>query len=140
MAEGLARHYGMGNFEVRSAGITPFPIDRRAVQVMNERGIDMAGQTHKSVNSLVLEGMDLIVTLCGWAQGHLPPLPAHVHRLHWDIPDPTRRVVGQGPESLVAYREVRDDLEQRIKTLLVRVARLRQPAIRPFLDSSHSAD
>lgn len=140
MAEGIARHYAMGGLEVCSAGITPYPVDRRAVQVMHECGIDIADQTHKAVGSLPLERMDLIVTLCGWAQGQLPPLPPHVHRLHWDIPDPTRRVAGQGPEALAAYREVRDDLERRIRTLLDRVHRLIKPAIPPPLDTYQRAD
>ena len=126
MAEGWARHYGMDQIEVFSAGVKPFPLDRVAVQVMGERGVDIAMQVHKGLDVIPLEEMSMIVTLCSRAMMKLPSMPPHVHRLHWDILDPTS-VRGSPAMVLQAYRRVRDDLESKIKTLLPLLTRL--PAV-----------
>lgn len=117
MAEGFARHYGMGRVEVSSAGVAPAPLDQKAVRVMAEIGIDISGHTPKGVEAVAVGEMDLVVTLCDYAQGYCPGGPVAQHRLHWSIKDPHRL---WGPDWLVlrAYRRVRDDLAVRIRTAL----------------------
>ena len=118
MAEGIARHYGMGRVEVCSAGVTPSPLNSWAVRVMAENAIDISGHVPKGLVSVVMDEMDLIVTLCDFAQTFCPSWPPAQHRLHWSIKDPTGL---WGPEWLVlrTYRKVRDDLEMRIRNLLL---------------------
>lgn len=123
MAEGLARHYGMGRVEVFSAGVAPAPLDPRAVRVMAETGIDISGHVPKGVDAVAIEEMDLVVTLCDYAQGFCPGGPMAQHRLHWSIKDPHGL---WGPDWLVlrAYRKVRDDLDVRIRTVLADIPRI----------------
>jgi cellulose synthase/poly-beta-1,6-N-acetylglucosamine synthase-like glycosyltransferase len=71
----------------------------------------------------VSEDMDLVVTLCDYAQQYCPSGHAAQHRLHWSVKDPSRRWV---PDWLVlgTYRQVRDDLGGRIRDLLMAVQAL----------------
>ena len=122
MAEGLARHYGMGKVEVFSAGVAPAPLDQKAVRVMAEMGIDIAGHVPKGVEAMAIDEMDLVVTLCDYAQGFCPSSSPAQHRLHWSIKDPHRL---WGPDWLVlrSYRKVRDELAMRIGALLADLPR-----------------
>jgi arsenate reductase len=117
MAEGLARHYGMGRLEAFSAGVVPARLNPRAVRVMAEINIDIAGHSHTGIEAVAIDDMDLIVTLCDYAQLLAPSGPSPQHRLHWSIDDPSTL---WGPDwwVLPAYRKVRDDLDRRIRTLL----------------------
>src|SRR5256712_13716949 len=118
MAAGIARHYGMDRVEVLSAGVTPSPLNPRAVQVMAEKDIDISTHVPKGLNEVVMDEIDLVVTLCDFAQTRCASGLLAQHRLHWSIKDPTGM---WGPEWLVlrAHREGRDEVEQRIPLLLV---------------------
>ena len=118
MAEGLAHHYGMGRVQVFSVGVTPAPLDRKAVRVMAEIDIDIAEHVSKGVEAVDIEKMDLIVTLCDYAQEFFPSSHSAQHRLHWGIKD-TQRLWGPDWLVLGAYRTVRDDLAVRIRNLLL---------------------
>ncbi|MGH7231603.1 MAG: arsenate reductase ArsC [Nitrospiraceae bacterium] len=117
MAEGFTRHYGMGRVEAFSAGVLPASLNPRAVRVMAELNIDIANHHHRSVDAVVIDEMDLVVTLCDYAQSCAPGGSSGQHRLHWSIADPSK---WWGPDWLVlpAYRKVRDDLDRRIRHLL----------------------
>jgi arsenate reductase len=117
MAEGLARHYGMGRIDAHSAGVVPAPLNPRAVRVMAELNIDIANHTHRSLETVSIDEMDMVVTLCDYAQALSPRGPSGQHRLHWNIADPTAL---WGPDWLVlrTYRKVRDELDRRIRHLL----------------------
>ena len=118
MAAGIARHYGMGRVEVLSAGVLPSPLNPRAVQVMAEKDIDISTHVPQGLDTVVMNQIDLVVTLCDFAQTLCPSGPPAQHRLHWSIKDPTGM---WGPKWLVlrAYRKVRDELDQRIRSLLL---------------------
>lgn len=117
MAEGFARHYGMGRIEAFSAGVSPSPLNPRAVRVMKEMNIDIADHVQTGLDALSVDTMDLVVTLCDYAQALSPRGRSTQHRLHWSINDPTKL---RGPDWLVlrAYRKVRDELDQKIRGLL----------------------
>src|SRR5256712_13528961 len=111
MAAGIARHYGMGRVEVLSAGITPSPLNPRAVQVMAEKAIDISKHVPKGLDTVVMDEIDLVVTLCDFAQTRCPSGLLAQHRLHWSIKDPTGM---WGPEWLLlgVYSEESDRVEQ----------------------------
>ena len=64
MAEGLARRILGEQAEVSSAGSNPTPVHPHAIEAMAEIGIDITGQVSKSVDTMDLSGLDLVVTLC----------------------------------------------------------------------------
>ena len=112
MAEGLARQVLGEQTEVLSAGSNPAPVNGHAVDVMAEIGIDITGQHSKSVDTIDLPGLDLVVTLC--AEEVCPVLPGQVRRLHWPIPDPA---VGEPGEPEARFRAARDMIQERIEAL-----------------------
>ncbi len=112
MAEGLARRILSGRAEVSSAGSNPAPVHPHAIEAMAEIGIDIAGQFSKSVDTIDLSGVDLVVTLC--AEEVCPVLPEHVRRVDWPIPDPA----AQDPDDPQArFRAARDLIQEKIEAL-----------------------
>jgi len=116
MAEGLARHFGGSNIEVFSAGSQPTDVHPFAVRVMDEIGIDISGQFSKSFSDVAGQRFDFVITLCGEGELSCPVFPGKYKRLHWPLPDPSA-VKGTVENRLVVFRDVRDELSERIKTL-----------------------
>jgi thioredoxin type arsenate reductase len=113
MAEGLARaHFGEA-IRIQSAGSRPTAVSPLAVAALAEVGIDIAGQTSKSVAEIDPDSVDLVVTLC--ADEVCPVLPKRVKKLHWPLPDPAAEPSSR--RALEAFRGVRDELARRIAEL-----------------------
>ena len=112
MAEGFARKIFSGRADVLSAGSNPVSVHPHAVEAMAEVGIDITGQYSKSVDTIDLSGLDLVVTLC--AEEVCPILPGRVRRLHWPIRDPAAGELG---EPLKRFRAARDVIQERIEAL-----------------------
>jgi arsenate reductase len=111
MAEGFARAYGQGVWEVESAGLMSAtsiaPLTR---QVMEEKGVDLGDQFPKPLDWVQPETFDLVVNLCGCP---LPdPLRAPVR--NWDVDDPIGR-------SEKVYRKIRDQIEGLVLALVEEV-------------------
>lgn len=118
MAEGFARHVGGDLVEVHSAGVDPAGfVHPMAIEVMKEGGIDIGDQYSKMLDAALLKKMDVVVTVCGHAREMCPVIPVGVRHEHWPISDP---VVAAGDREIVRqrYREIRDDIEKRVKELL----------------------
>ena len=112
MAEGLARQILGERAEISSAGSKPAPVNPHAVEAMAEIGIDITGQYSKSVDTIDLSGLDLVVTLC--AEEVCPILPGHVRRLHWPIADPAVQDTGEPP---ARFRAARGLIQEKIEAL-----------------------
>jgi protein-tyrosine-phosphatase len=109
MAEGFARHYGPEDLIVYSAGSAPAGfVAREAVEGMREKGIDITRHSSKGVYDLPLQDFDVVVTM---GCGDSCPAVGAKRRIDWVIPDP----IGRG---LAFFRQVRDDLEEKILGLL----------------------
>jgi len=117
MGEGWGRHLAPPGVEVLSAGTVPNPkgVHTRAVEVMRERGVDISGQRTKSLSELP-EGFDYVITVCAEADAACPTLPARIQRLQWHLPDPDRAGVDEEEERRF-FREIRDELERRVRAL-----------------------
>lgn len=120
MAEGFSRHFGRGRIEAYSAGTEPSQLNPFAVAVMQEKGVDISGQRSKGFDEALARRMDLVVTVCGNADERCPVLPAGVRRLHWPLEDPAT-ATGNHDLILATFREVRDQIEVRVKELVGRL-------------------
>jgi arsenate reductase len=108
MAEGFANHYGKGWLTAYSAGVKPAGIIMpNTIEVMREKGIDIAHQRSKGVSEINLLLMDWIVILEETLAGSIPRDSIEYEVLHWFVPDP----VG---EPIDTYRRVRDEIETRV--------------------------
>jgi len=116
MAEALLRQYGNEIFESYSAGLEPKGVNPLTVKVMEELGIDISTQTSKDINTyLGKTRFQYLITLCDDADENCPTgLPGINARMHWSFEDPARRE-GTEEERLAKFREVRDQIEQKIK-------------------------
>src|ERR1035441_9052066 len=115
MGEGLFRHEGRGAYEVASAGTKPSHVRPEAIAVMKELGIDISGHRSKSVNEFEGQSFDYVVTVCDNARDNCPVFPAGTDRIHWSFEDPAA-VQGGEQERLAAFRRIRDEIHERVKT------------------------
>ncbi|ETY72520.1 arsenate reductase (thioredoxin) [Lactiplantibacillus fabifermentans] len=116
MAEGFARQLLPADWVVASAGVEVHGLNPQAVTVMAEVGIDISRQTSKLIDRDYLNACDLVITLCGDARDRCPVTPATVQKLHWPLPDPAA-ASGSIATQLAVFRQVRDEIKQRVLTL-----------------------
>lgn len=109
MAEGFAKALGQGEIEVYSAGSRPsFQVDPLAIEVMKEKGIDLSARRPKDLNDLPPVEMDYLITM--GCEEACPAVRAK-KVIEWKIPDPKGK-------SLDAFRNIRDMIEEKVRTLL----------------------
>jgi len=116
MAEGLLRHDAGDRYEVQSAGAKPSHVRPEAIAVMQEIGIDISGHRSKSVDEFASQSFDTVLTVCDHAREMCPVYPGHAHRIHRNFEDPAA-VQGSEEERLSAFRRVRDQIRNYLKTV-----------------------
>ena len=114
MAEGIARSLAPSGVKVYSAGSSPTSVRPQAIQVLKEIGIDISGHRSKGLDSIDVESIDAVITLC--AEEVCPVFLGKADRVHWGRPDPAA-VTGTEETRLNAFRSVRDELRRRLKVL-----------------------
>lgn len=119
MAAGLFKRFFGSAFYVSSAGVRKDELDPFAVAVLDEIGVDISRHRPMTFDELEdWEGLnfDLIVTLAPEAHHKaldlIRTIAAEVE--YWPTPDPTA-IEGTREQRLAAYRQVRDQLAERIK-------------------------
>ena len=116
MAEGWARHLKGDVIEAFSAGICPVGVNKMAVEVMAEAGIDISNQKSKHLDDLAGVDFDYVITLCDNAREHCPVFPGKAKMIHKSFADPTF-VSGTREIVLGKFREVRDQIRDFIETM-----------------------
>jgi arsenate reductase len=117
MAEGFARELGKGLLEAYSAGLMAAGVNRRAVAVMKEQGIDISTQRSKEIDEKLLRTMDTVITLCDNAAEACPWTPPEIKRLHWPIKDPVG-TVGSEDKIMKEFRRARDEIRARTEIFI----------------------
>lgn len=118
MAEGWARTLAGDKWEVYSAGLEAHGVNPRAIKVMAEAGVDISGQTSKTLDLDRYSQQQVIITLCGDANERCPIVPPTARiRQHWDLPDPAK-ATGTEEEIMAQFRAVRDEIRRRVANLL----------------------
>lgn len=120
MAEGLLRHLGQADYEVASAGTMATRVRPEAIAVMAELGIDISGQTSKTLEPFIPHPFDLVITVCDNANETCPFFPNAQARWHWSIDDPSS-ITGDEATRLAAFRRARDELKHHIQTEILGV-------------------
>jgi arsenate reductase len=109
IAEGFARFFGKDILEAYSAGSRPSgKINRMAIEVMQEIGIDISRQKSKGFQELAVKGFDYVVTL--GCKDVCPFIPATEH-IEWQISDPEDKPIE-------FFRKVRDDIKVKVEELI----------------------
>lgn len=116
MAEAMMKHLHGHRVYVDSVGVRAGALDGFAIEVMTEMGLDIATHRPKSFDDLEDTSFDLIVSLSPEAQHSAVELTRSTaaELEFWPTFDPSI-VEGGREERLRAYRQVRDDLMEKIR-------------------------
>jgi arsenate reductase len=112
MAEGFLKSFD-ASLEVYSAGTQPSAaVHPKAVQVMQEAGIDISAAYPQSVNEFLDMDFDYVITVCDGARESCPLWQGKVkQRLHIGFEDPAE-VVGSEEFILSEFRRIRDEIKR----------------------------
>lgn len=125
MAEAILRGRAGDRFDAYSAGLEPTQVHPYAVRVMAEVGIDIAGHRAKGVGEFLGKmNPAYVIIVCEKARQRCPTtFPATAATiLAWPIDDPAE-AAGSEDDRLAKFREVRDQIDARIRDWLEAVAR-----------------
>jgi protein-tyrosine-phosphatase len=113
MALGWFQHLAADRATAWSGGSEPgTEVNPAAIEAMAEVGIDITGEYPKPWTEEIVAAADVVVTMgCGDAC----PLSPGKRYEDWELDDPAGRDV-------VAVRPIRDEIEQRVRTLLASLA------------------
>jgi len=119
MAEGWARHLKSDTIEPYSAGIETHGLNSKAVQVMEEAGVDISRHRSKHVRELEGIEFDYVITVCGHANENCPVFPGKAKIIHVGFDDPPKLAAAAKTEeeALNHYRQVRDEIKVFIQSL-----------------------
>jgi protein-tyrosine-phosphatase len=116
MAEGFFRKVAPEGFEPISAGTKPISqINPVVVQVMDEVGVDIKQQKPKDINEDMMRNSTKIVNMGCMDKSFCPTLFIP-NLIDWGIEDPKGKSIEQ-------VREIRDDIEQRVKQLVTNLSK-----------------
>ena len=116
MAEAILKHLHGRQVYVDSAGVRAREVDGFAVAVMDEIGIDLSQHHAKTFDDLEDTSFDEVITLSPEAQHRAVEMTRVMacEVVFWNTFDPSV-IEGSREVRLDAYRQVRDQLLQRIK-------------------------
>ena len=115
MAEGLLQHICRDTYVVHSAGTHPSIVRPEAIEALAEVGIDISQNRSKSVHEFAGQEIDFVLTVCDNAKENCPYFPAKTKLTHRGFDDPAA-VVGNEETRLAAFRRVRDEIYEYLKT------------------------
>lgn len=116
MAEAFANAYGPDIVLAESAGLAPvLAVPETTKALMREKGIGMDAHFPKALVHMDAASYDVIVNMSGMPVH----APKEVEVLVWNVADP----VGAADQRV---RQVRDEIEQLVTGLLIRLRRQRQ--------------
>lgn len=111
MAEGFLKSFDT-ELEVFSAGTLPSKeVHPKAIQVMNEMGIDISSGIPTHVDDFLGTNFDYVITVCGGAKESCPAFNGNVeNQIHIGFDDPAE---AQGTKEKIIYefRRVRDEIQ-----------------------------
>lgn len=107
IAEGYLKHFAGNKANIYSAGVETHGVNKRAIKVMAEDGIDISGHTSNHIDEYRNIDFDLVITVCDNARERCPYFPSKAQRIHFNFPDPAK-ATGTEEEILNEFRRVRD--------------------------------
>ncbi len=116
MAEAILNHELAGQVRALSAGTLPQPkVADGAIAALKDAGLPTDGLLPKTIDAVMDEPIDLVVTVCDNAKESCPIFPRPVPRMHVPFHDPH----GEPLESFLRVRdEIRETLVPVVRTAL----------------------
>lgn len=122
MAEGWGKALKGEKFQFYSAGTKKHGLNSRAVQVMQEAGVDISQHTSQTTEDLEKElageKIDIVFTVCSDAHETCPYFPGGkiIHKGFDDPPRLTKEMENE-EEILNIYRRVRDEIKEFVENI-----------------------
>ena len=114
MAAAFARRHAAKDVDIVCGGTRPAGrVHPVVIQVMQEVGIDLSGETPRAITLDEILASDIVVTM-GCAADDVCPATFRGDAMDWALPDPAGRPIED-------VRRIRDDIEHRVTDLLDRV-------------------
>ncbi|PZX63322.1 arsenate reductase [Salegentibacter mishustinae] len=111
MAQGYLEHFAKSRANIYSAGIETHGLNKKAVAIMKEDGIDISHHTSNNVDEYKEMDFDFIITVCDHANENCPFIPSkNAVRLHHNFKDPSK-VKGSEEEIQEAFRSTRNQIK-----------------------------
>jgi arsenate reductase len=119
LGEALLRHRAGDRFEVYSAGLEPMGVNPYTLRALDEIGIDARQQTSKHLREyLGRVHFGYVIIVCADADEKCPAVfPGMGQRLRWPFEDPAA-ATGSDEARLAKFREIRDQIDQRLQAWL----------------------
>lgn len=117
MAHGFLQSFDNKLFVCSAGTQASGKLNEKAVQVMNEAGIDISHHTSDSIDKYLNDEWDYVITVCGGANEACPAFFGKVkHRLHIGFDDPSH---AEGtPEFIMSeFYRVRDEIKVAFRKL-----------------------
>ena len=111
IAEGYLRQFAGDKAMVYSAGVETHGVNPKAIQTMQEDGIDISGHTSNHVNEYKDIDFDFVITVCDHARERCPVFPSNAKRFHYNFPDPAK-ATGSEEQIMQQFREVREMIKK----------------------------
>ncbi len=118
MAHGYLKLFSKGKAIIYSAGIETHGLNKNAVSVMSEDGVDISNHTSNNVNEYLDINFDIILTVCDHAFENCPYIPSkNALRLHHNFTDPSK-VKGTKEEIKNTFLKTRDEIKKYCSNLI----------------------
>lgn len=113
MAEGLMRRFYGNEYEVFSAGVKPIGLNKSAIEVMSEVGIDISNQASKHINKFLNRHFDFIITVGKSPYENISDFWQAAEKHDWMLFEPSEMLSAQ--EKLIpSLRELREQIKEKI--------------------------
>jgi arsenate reductase len=119
MAHGWLSHL-TNDFCIYSAGTYPELVNKHAIKVMLEVGIDISKYSSNHLNEYIDIDIDFVLTVCDNANEKCPIFPSATSVIHKSFKDPAD-ATGTYSEIINQYSSVRDELKNYIKDTFLEI-------------------
>ncbi len=117
IAEALLATRGAGRIAAASAGSQPaVRVNPYALETLQSHGIQWEGRTPKSIDDVIGDHFDLVITVCDNARDACPFFPGAGTQVHWGLPDPAEET--EPAAARRAFAETYDAIAERVDALL----------------------
>lgn len=113
MAEGLMRRFYGDEYDVFSAGVNPIGLNKTAIEVMQEIGIDISSQASRHINEFLNQHFDFIITVGQDRHDEVTDFWDTAEKHDWMLFEPSEMLSAQ-EELLPALRELREQIKEKM--------------------------
>jgi arsenate reductase len=106
MAHGYLANMTKGKANVYSAGVETHGVNPKAIEIMQEDGIDISNHTSNNITEYFGVDFDYVITVCDNAKERCPYFPTKALKFHYNFPDPAK-AKGTEEEIMNEFRMVR---------------------------------